>query len=215
MPALVQRTRFSDILKILTGFRGTAPGAAIGETISPIIDVGDFDVLSDDGTMFWCTVSQTVAAVAAQFSAFGVGLATSAKPGARAVVDGFYYRGVAPNAGVINFGLSQSSLNTGSSVSQHTGNFLSGRSPTTPALEQSNFATPTLIRQAAASVFSSFAGSIQNTFDIAAVSPYQPAGGSNPMRWLLTPGWGFWVEASGVNLAVSGFCWGRLLGDQT
>jgi hypothetical protein len=212
---LVQRTRFSDILKILTGFRGVAPGTSLAETIGPTVDVGNFDVLSDDGTMYWSTVSQSVAAVAAQFSAFGVGLAASAKPGTRAVVDGFYYRGVAPNALVVNFGLSQSSLASASNVSQHSGNFLGGRSPTVPALEQSNFATPTLSRQAAASVFSAFAGSTQNTFDTAGVSPFQPGTGGNPMRWLLTPGWGFWVEASAVNTAVSGFCWGRLLGDQT
>src|SRR6266511_1981872 len=104
---LVQRTRFGDILKILTGWRGAAPGTDLGEVISPVIDVSTYDVLTDDGTMYWVTISQIQAAVAAQFSAFGVALSASSKPGARAVVDGFYYRGAAPNALVVNYGLSQ------------------------------------------------------------------------------------------------------------
>lgn len=211
---LLQRTRFSDWLKNLAGWRGTSP-LDLGELLQPVLDLNAWDPYLDDGTCFFTSLSQSNAAVAAQFASIGAQLNPSAKPGSRAIIDGWYLRPVAAGQN-FNVGLAQApAAGQATNPSQVQNNFLTGRSA---AVDQSSTfqAVITTSRNAAASVFSLVGGTTQNTFEVGANVQHSALGFALGFpRYVLTPGWGFWMEAGAVNLGISGFCWGRFLGDQT
>lgn len=207
--ALVQRTRFTTLLKNITGFRGPSD-ISLGESISPTWDISNSDGLFDDEVAYWVSATMSTPALAANFSGVQVVFPANA-PIRRATVDGLIIRPVGAAATAYSIGLTAAAAAPTAQIGCFLRNpFLNQRGSAFGSTNQF-FALNTATYQQAATLFGLPAGPI--TMDL-------PAGNTdlvltgNLFPYVIQPNWCLTVESGPVNQQVAAAFWGRYVADQ-
>lgn len=206
--SLVQRSRFSDVLKQLLGIKG-AWRADVSDGISATVDVGYPPIELDDGVAYWWLLWNTAAPGAGNIQVAQAYWhpTVDASPGKRFVVDGFYLRPI--NASyTVRYGVCQKAAGISQAGTDYRNAFLGAQVGALPFL--------TVVQGLATPVATVFGGFTAGLIDVPA-----PGGAGvqlNPFPgFVVLSGLGlaFTLEVSNVNQALSAVVWGRYVADQT
>lgn len=202
---IVQRTRFERWFKNLCGFRAALP-LDLDHGIAPVYNLGQAAPELDDENAFWYATPASAGPVAAQFSFLQI---KSLSPGARAVIDGIYFR--APSAlTTVRFGIAPDIAGAG--VPALLGNNFLGQRPPAYSLAAQQLGSLAVLSGTQAADPFSVAGSAFNVD--------MPTGGFGlfiplPPIFVVTPGFAFTMASGVVNISLGGSVTGRWLADQT
>lgn len=201
---IVQRSRFTELLKNLTGLRGPFTLSLDGG-VAPVWDLSSRYPELDTEQAYWYATPASAGPVAAQWSFLQMKVNTG---GGAAVIDSVYIRAAAAT-GVVRFGITPEIAGATSS-SLLGNNFLGSRGAAYALAGQQLGSVGWISGTQAADPFAA-AGQAFN-YDV-----FTNTGQliQLPQLFVIQPGWAFTLSPGAVNIGLGGSLTGRWLADQT